>query len=485
MSDSLESLLGRAARLRRAGRTDEALAAYEQLLARWPDLPDSWFNLALLQRRAGRPDAALASYRQALDRGVEGPEEVRLNRAVILTDDLGRHAEAEAELAAALAINPRYVPALLNLGNLREDLGRREAAREAYDRILALEPGHALALARLAGLIAPRGPDDPMIDRLRSALAAPAPPADRAALGFALARMLDAAGDFDGAFEAAAAANAASRAAAPPGTGRYDRSAQEALVEALIAAFPEPAPRPAADAAPGPAPVFVCGMFRSGSTLVEQVLAGHPRVAAGGELDLLPALAREALPRWPLGLAEAPAESLAARYREGLLARFPGAGLVTDKRPDNILHVGLIKRMFPAAKIVHTVRAPVDNALSVFFLHLDPGMAYALDLMDAGHFLAQERRLAAHWRTLYPDDVLDFDYDAFVADPAPALARLTAFLGLAPDAGMLDAHRRAGAVKTASVWQVREPLHRRASGRADRYARQTAALRAWFREAGL
>src|SRR3990167_11140665 len=152
MSPSLESLIGQAAQLRRAGRTVEALAAYEALLAAHPNLPDSWYNLALLQRKAGRPEAALASYDQALRRGVSDPEEVRLNRAVILSDDLRREAEAEAELTAALALNPRYVPALLNLGNLHDDRGRRAEAAAAYEAILALDPNDPDALARLGGL---------------------------------------------------------------------------------------------------------------------------------------------------------------------------------------------------------------------------------------------------------------------------------------------------------------------------------------------
>ncbi|HRD29342.1 MAG TPA: tetratricopeptide repeat protein, partial [Caulobacter sp.] len=191
MSSSLESLLGQAAQLRRAGRTLEALAAYEQLLADHPDLPDSWYNLALLQRQAGRPQAALASYRQALNRGISEPEEVHLNRAVILSDDLRDEVGAMAELKTALVLNPAYVPALLNLGNLHEDHGRRAEAVTAYNAILARHPDDPVALARIGGLRAPTGPDDPLIGRLRVALARPgASVADRAALGFALGRLL-------------------------------------------------------------------------------------------------------------------------------------------------------------------------------------------------------------------------------------------------------------------------------------------------------
>lgn len=482
MSPSLESLIGQAAQLRRAGRTLEALVAYETLLAAHPNLPDSWYNLALLQRQAGRPEAALASYDQALRRGVSDPEEVRLNRAVILSDDLRREAEAEAELTAALALNPRYVPALLNLGNLHEDRGRRAEAVAAYEAILALDPNDPDALARLGGLATPSGPEDPLIGRLRGAIGRHGAAQD-AALGFALGRMLDAAGAYDEAFAAYAAANAASRAS---GAARYDRAAMEARVDALIAAFPEPWTGPPV-AGTRPPPVFICGMFRSGSTLVEQVLASHARVTAGGELDLVPAMTRGPLAPWPERLKAVPAEALealAAGYLATLTATFPAADVLTDKRPDNLMHVGLIKRLFPDAKVVNTVRDRLDNALSVYFLHLDHGMAYALDLMDIGHYQRQQQRLMDHWKALYPNDILAFDYDAFVADPRPGLERLLAFLDLGWDDNCLCFHKLDNAVKTASVWQVREPLYQRSSGRARHYQRQLAPLKAWLEANG-
>ena len=156
-SADIRALLRNAVLLERAGRLAEAEAAYLQLLSRWPNLPDSWYNLALLQRRAGRFDAALASYQQALDRGVSQPEEVHLNRGVIYSDHLRQDAAAERELQAALALNPNYIPALLNLANLREDFGKREEARTIYERILAIEPRSREALARYANLLTPSG----------------------------------------------------------------------------------------------------------------------------------------------------------------------------------------------------------------------------------------------------------------------------------------------------------------------------------------
>jgi hypothetical protein len=164
-------------------------------------------------------------------------------------------------------------------------------------------------------------------------------------------------------------------------------------------------------------------------------------------------------------------------YVDGIGALHPSAGIVTDKRPDNFLHIGLIKAIFPAAKIIHTFRDPLDNILSLYFLHLDPSMAYALDLEDAVHWYGQYRRLMSHWRKLYPADILDLNYDALVAEPEPVVRRILDFVGLKWEDGILDFHLADRAVKTASVWQVREPLYRRSSGRWRNYERHLASLR--------
>jgi Tfp pilus assembly protein PilF len=489
--------------LDRQGRMPEAIAAYQRVLARWPALPDCWYSLAVLQRKTRQFSAALASYQQALDQGVRKPEEVHLNRGVIYADCLRQYDAAERELLTALALNPSYVPALLNLANLHEDMGRREQAHAVYEQILALDPSCREALARSANLKTVADPDDAVIGRLRSALAEPgASAAERASLGFALGRALDACGAYPAAFAAYTQANRDSRSSAASGTARYDRRLEERAVDGLIAAFPAAhsdgargtaAPVAAAPrtAAPGtvppriaaPRPIFVCGMFRSGSTLVEQLLAGHPRVTAGGELDLLPQIAQEIFASFPESIAAVPPsrlQALAAGYLDTLGTLFPAAEFVTDKRPDNFFHIGLIKQLFPEAKIVHTTRDPLDNCLSIFFLHLDQRMSYALDLMDIGHHYLEYRRLMAHWKALYGADILDVSYDALVREPKPAAEKLLGFLGLDWDERCLAVSPAGRAIKTASVWQVREPLYQRSSGRARHYARELDELRGYL-----
>ncbi|MBS0375671.1 MAG: sulfotransferase [Proteobacteria bacterium] len=473
-----ESLLREAQAQERAGRLPEAIAAYERLLAQAPGYAAGWFNLGVLRRRARRLPEALAAYQRALDLGIPRPEEAHLNRAVIYADFLRQDAAAEAELRRALELNARFLPALLNLANLQEDRGEREAARATYERLLALAPQHAEALARAANLEPPALAAPRFRARLEAALAdAGRPPAERASLGFALGRALDGAGEYRAAFAAVAAANAASRAAAAG--VRYDREAHERLVSRLIAA----ARAPAATAGPDgePEPVFVCGMFRSGSTLIEQLIASHPGVAAGGELEFLPRLAAGELAPYPESLTATPRarlDELAARYRAAVGALFPGARLVTDKRPDNFLYLGLAKALFPRAKIVHTVRDPLDNCLSLYFLHLDPSMSYAFDLQDIAHYYRQYRRLMAAWQTSFGADLIEVRYDEFVRTPEPVARALYGALGLDFDPAVLQAMHAPRTVKTASVWQVREPLYTRASGRARHYAEELQPLAA-------
>lgn len=474
-------LLGVAGRLLALGRVEEAIVAYRRLLEIRPGLPDSWYNLGYLLQRARRFDEALEAYAQALCRGVSAPWEVCLNRATVLAQHLARPQEAEAELLQALRWNPAYVPALVNLGNIHEQSGRREEALTAYEAALAIEPASALALSRLANLV-PSGPAlDALIERLRTALARPGiGPVDRADLAFGLGKALDEMGRFAEAFQAYSVANQSSRSAAGA-AGAYDRLAHERFIDRLIETFDRPA------SASGPfehAPaIFICGMFRSGSTLAEQILAGHPRVTAGGEIDLLPIIAEEALAslRQPEGLPLRPSDdalqAMRSRYRAGVAARHPIVDILTDKRPDNFLYVGLIKEMFPGALILHTRRNPLDNCLSVYFTHLGRSMAYASDLDDIAHWYGQYVRLMQHWKALYPTTLHDVDYDHLVVEPRAVMAEMLRFCGLSWDDACLSFHRTQSIVATPSAWQVRQPLYRRASGRWRNYESHLRGVR--------
>jgi len=476
MSEDWRALGAEAARSLGEGRWDEAVGTLERVVALNPGHADSWYNLGYARRHARHYAAALAAYDKALELGVRDAEEVRLNRAVILSEHLHDTAAAEAELQKALAARPDFTAAWLNLGNLREDLGDQNGAREAYEAALRVSPGNGRALARLGAMTAHQGQPDEAIAFLETAAGSVRSGSeDLAELGFALGNALDAAGEYRQAFAAIDGANAIAAALRAP-EQRYDRKAQEALVDALIAAFDRPFSR----SGKKPPAAFICGMFRSGSTLIEQMLARHSAVTAGGELEFIPAMVVEQLQPYPQSLADAGEErldELREDYLGQLGALFPDASLVTDKRPDSFLHIGLIKALFPAAKIIHTVRNPLDNILSAYFLYFSESVAYSERLDDIVHYYAQYRRLMDHWQALYGDDLFAVDYDRLVADPRAVLAPLLDFLGLDWEEDCLDQNSARSAVRTASVWQVRKPLHRKSSGRWRNYSRELEGVR--------
>jgi tetratricopeptide (TPR) repeat protein len=498
----LDPRLREASMLHRQGRNREAVELFRVALAQSPAPAEIWYEFGYLLRTVGDFTGALDAYGQALARGVSRPEEAHLNRAVIYSDRLRRDEEAAQELDKALALAPNYVPALLNRGNLHEERGERELALAYYKRLLALAPDpgseyhdlHFEALARSVHLEPPASVDDPVFRQLQRASAAVGAQTSmvRANLQFATGKAYEKLGAYDAAFDAFAKAN---RALLRQAKRPYDPPRFEHFISALIESFSSPSTMVSRGASPadGADPLFICGMFRSGSTLVEQILAGHPRVTPGGELDYLMHLAAAGpLAPYPASMRVANPErdrKLADDYRAHLAQLFPNAdpnGYISDKRPDNFLLIGLIKRMFPEAKIVHTSRHPLDNGLSIYMQHLNPPVApYSCDLDDIGHYYGQYRRLMAHWKTQYPESIYDFDYDAFVAAPKTTLEPLFEFLGLEWDDRYLEFHRLGNTVKTASYWQVRKPLYGDASGRWRHYRKHLGPLVQALQDAGV
>jgi tetratricopeptide (TPR) repeat protein len=499
MEAHLRQQLQRARQLSDAGRPADAAATYRLLLSQHPTLADAWYELGILLRRTGQYDAAIAAYAKALACEVRDPEEVHLNIAVIQTDHLHDHVAAEQSLRCALAIDPGYVPAWLNLGNLHEDLGRREQAIASYTRILHAPTGedrHAAlrleALARLVSLHAPSRPDDPLLLELKASAESPRTIDDtlRANLLFALGRAYDAMACYPQAFAAFEAANRASARRGPA----YHPAAMVQRIDVLIGATPAaPSAPPSRAADRRLEPLFICGMFRSGSTLVEQVLHAHPQVAAGGELNYLAQLAAGPLAPFPASLQRldaATAAHWAEQYRQHIERIVPidkaKAYYFSDKRPDNFLLLGLVARLFPTARIIHTTRDPLDNCVSIFVQHLDQRAAsYSSDLAAIGHYYGQYRRLMRHFEACFGERLLRFDYDQFVREPEPTLRRLLDFLELPWDPRCLDFHEQRNAVKTASYWQVRRPLYRESSGRSGNYREQLAPLRRALQQAGV
>lgn len=461
------------------GRHSEAAALLRQATALRPDHADSWFNLGYVLRQMRAYPEALAAYAEALNRKVSGPEAVHVNRAAILSEYMERTAEAEAELRAALDKNPKFLPAWLNLGGLMEDLGKADAAADAYGQALRVAPGNGRARGRLAAIRVHKGEAEPAIRDLEERLRAGADsPDDAAELLFALGNALDAAGRYGQAFGAIAEANRINESMRPA-SRRYNRQAQERLIDELIAAFPVRPTGASPDA--GEQMIFICGLFRSGSTVIEQLLGRHPLVQIGGELDLIPSLVHEQLMPYPASIQDLSTDKLRDlrdQYLQTVRTNFPAATCITDKRPDNFLHIGLIKTLFPAAHIVRTKRGLLDNILSIYFLNFAETINYSDRLEDALHYVGQYRRLMAHWERIFGEDIVTVEYDRLVGAPDAVIAAALRDLGLPPiDPGAMQ-DTAAPVIRTPSNWKARSAIHSQSSGRWKNYAAELAPIRA-------
>lgn len=461
--------------LQNIGQPEVAIGFYERLLKRRPDLADGHFSLALLYKQAFRYREALQSYENALEIGIDNVQEVYSNVGVLYSD-MRDAAKAREMYKRSLAVDSGYVPALFNLAGLYEEAGDRQSAIDHYDRILADNATHWDSLARLAQAKKLTDPEDPLIDRLRKAVVqAGDDEYAKEKLYFALGKILDEVGRYDGAFAAYAAANAIGKQRNPP----YDRLVTAQGFDQLISLFDRDWIQRTATGSTAN-PIFICGMFRSGSTLIEQMLGVHPEITASGELDFLPWLIARNLAPYPQRISKVSSREL-QRIGDAYLSMsrelFPEAVNLTDKRPDNFLHLGLVKAMFPRARIVYTRRGRKDNCLSVFFQQLGGGLSYASDLKDTADYYDQHVRLMSHWEACFGDSIFTVDYDELVHAPEPILRELHEFLGLDWNEQCLDFGRSGGPVKTASVWQVREGLHKSSSGRWRNYEAVIPSLR--------
>jgi hypothetical protein len=217
--------------------------------------------------------------------------------------------------------------------------------------------------------------------------------------------------------------------------------------------------------------VFILGMPRSGTTLTEQIIASHPLVHGGGELAGVPQqitkATREAqqagagvgFPGWVPLFEEEIFGELAQGYLDYINELNTDALRVTDKMPHNFQNIGLIAAMFPNARIIHVMRDPVDNCLSCFQQNFAMPHTYSTDLTDLGHHYREYRRLMAHWRKVIPNPMYEVQYEELVADQERVSRELIAFCGLDWDDRCLEFNKKKGAVKTASVWQVRQPIY--------------------------
>jgi tetratricopeptide (TPR) repeat protein len=509
--------------LRALQRWPEARSAYAEAIRLEPGRAIAHANLGLTLQMEGRISEALPHFQRAVELAPQDVTALQhlVNAHVVNNDwatalpycerwarlkpgdadaqcELGwiyqsdaRLAEAEACYRQALELQPAHLNTWLNLGLLHEEQGSLAQAEDDYRQAEARQPQSLLPLARRADLLRSRLPDSDR-DRLRFALYSPGlAPLVRMNLLFALAQVADARGDYAEAAACVEPANALAREERRCQGLFYDADEHSRYVGRLIAAFtPALFERLGTAGDPTPQPVFVFGLPRSGTTLVEQVLASHSQVYGAGELPL----ARQALDAlgsvvpstgdWQECLQALDGTGLcklACRYHDGverlLLRQRPGPApeRVVDKMPNNYLNLGLIALLFPRATLIHVRRDRRDVAVSCWLTYFR-GVRWADDQDDLARRCQEHQRLMEHWRRVLPRTLHEVVYEHLVDDFETEARRLVATCGLEWEPACLSFHETARPVRTASLTQVRQPLYRRAVGRWKHYEPYLASL---------
>jgi len=445
-----------------AGRIGSAVAHLETAVALSPrgEYRAQLARLLVLARR----DAEATNLLAALERDLPADA---LSRDTIgcVYARLGDHAAALPHFEAAVQAAPGNVEFRYNIAATLSFLGRTDAAEAALEALLAMAPDYARAHHLLSGLRR-QTPAHNHVERLQDRTAQARPGPDRLLLGYALAKELDDLGQRQDGFAALAAANAAHRRTLPYS---FDRDA--AIFDAIEQHWAVPG-ETAPSTPASLAPIFVIGMPRTGTTLVDRILSSHPDVESAGELQAMP-LAVKALagthtrtvldPETIAAAAGADPARLGADYlrRAAAHLRTPSQRFV-DKFPGNFQYAGPIARALPGAAIVCLRRHPLDTVLANFRNLFAIGSRYydySYDLLDIAAYYVRFDRLMAHWQRLYPGRILNLQYEALVADQEGETRRLLAHCGLAWDERCLDFHSNTAPVSTPSAAQVRRPLY--------------------------
>lgn len=456
-----------AAALVQARRPAEAVKALRRSVAAAPDVLATRVHLGELLGLIGHYNEAMAEFDHAIDMDPVLKNVCRDTSGI--ADEKARSQLILQNCQHILSRYPYYAPAVYSKSCALQTLGRMDEARTACEQAIALNPTIAVYYHNLV--------HSGSAEQKQKALAAlekltaheDAMPEDgRTALHFLLAKAYDDAGRFEDSFTHLRSANALKRQQI-----QYDEAHEIGQLSALAAAFtPARLQELSGGGVPNDKPVFIVGMFRSGTTLIEQILASHPAIYGGGELPLLPDLVREkgGLDATDALLTPQTLRDLGERYGTKTAAMAPTAKRITDKQPYNFRNVGLIHLALPGARIIHITRNPLDTCFSCYSLMFAGEIGFAYDMGEMGRYYKAYEALMAHWRKVLPEGaILDVQYEDVVADLEGQARRLIAYCGLDWDERCLSFHKTDRAVSTASLYQVRQPLYASAVGRAQVY----------------
>lgn len=469
------------------GNASEAIAAYERAIAIAPDFAEAENNLATLLRLTGKRDEAVDHCRRAVELRPDVPEtHERLGQALMARGDLD---EALVHSEAALKIKPGHVPALNNIGSILMDLGRFEESIAHFEKALSFEPNHILSLHNLSDLVN-QGHytfSDEQIKHVAAACESKTVRPDILLFAhFSYARILEKQKRYEEAFASYERANLIKQKSLEMAGMAFKPSEHTQQVDSLTAVFNRDFfESHEATGSDSKKPVFVVGMPRSGTTLVEQIIASHPQAAGAGELPDLAQIAMKPFhaggidhefPHSVLEFNDDEFKARAQEYLDRLDGLAPGADRVVDKMWGNFANLGFIAKLFPQATIIHCRRDPMDIGLSCFLNNFST-IRWAWSLDDIAFYYREYERIVSHWQEVLPVTVHEVQYEDMVEEPEQTTRALIEHCGLEWNDQCLEFHKNETTVQTASRVQVRQPIYKSSRGRWRRYEEQLKPLR--------
>lgn len=478
--DSIRYRKSRVQILIASGRYDEALSIVDEGFARAPDSLELLDLRSEVQLAAGRPAEALRTLSEA--RRLAPDRFEVLQRIGESFSSLGRRDPALEAFAAAAAASPEDARPHFGRGIVLRNEGAYDLAGESFRRAYELDPRQVEAVIQCARIDKAR-PDDFTFAELEKHLQRDDLSAlSRATVHLALGKIYEDIGQYDRAFDHFARGNE-QRALADDHPPAIDQMA------VAVQAFEQTCDEEffATRQSGGPdaeLPVFIVGMPRSGTTLIETILACHPQVYGAGELIHVPEIAGGLLGKQPPqrwaelldGLTPPVVRQAGESYGAHLQSLAPEALRIVDKLPENFRHLWLISLIFPGARIIHARRDPLDTCLSCYVTDFIYSHNYRNDLDSLGRFYRWYQRLMAHWMRVCPLGFLEVDYEALIADQETTSRRLIEFLDLPWDPACLEFHKSRRSVQTASNVQVGHQLYRSSIGRWRRYEKHLGPL---------
>lgn len=465
--------------LRRLGKLDEAIQMHRRATALAPNTCENHFHLALaLNDKAAYADAE-KSYRRAIELKPTYGE--AWNNLGACLEKQGKKQDSEDAYTHAAKINPRHAEAQNNIGAIYSEQGKLDEARRCFEAAIEAKPEFVEAHYNLSSLKTYKK-GDAHLAMLEAVLSKEEqlPVASRIRYNFALGKALDDTQQFERAFDAYAEGNRLQHAEQPCNELLLNEVA-ESIPKVFTSAFLKKAPA----TKDTHTPVFIVGMPRSGTTLIEQILSSHDGVFGAGELSFMDDAVqsfggnqkRKNFTQWAAHMTDADFKALGETYMQRTKALAPGKQYITDKMPANFFYVGMIYRALPNAKIINAMRDPMDSCFSCYSRLFNQSMPFAYNQETLGRYFVRYTKLMNYWQSVLPEGtILNLQYEDMVADNETQSRRLLEYLGLPWDKKCLEFYKNDRLVQTASITQVRKPIYKTSVKRWEHFAKDLQPL---------